>query len=173
MCTGTVNSHWKLQIWGKLSLDFQRKASQYFVFIVRRWLIDSDQLAIARYSFLITRSQSTIAPVPPETEFVCASAEYFYDEAECRLSRDTRRSQPAAFRCVLLSAVTRAAAISNTRPGPARRTWTTWRTSACGSGGRSTASSSSTPTRTSATRTSSCRPGVQRRWGLTFRSQTG
>ena len=48
---------------------------------------------------------------------MCASAEYFYDEAECRLSQDTRRSQPAAFRCVLLSAVPRAAAISNTRQG--------------------------------------------------------
>ena len=33
-----------------------------------------------------------------EREFSCASAEYFYSEEECRLSRDTRRSRPAAFR---------------------------------------------------------------------------
>ena len=33
-----------------------------------------------------------------ELEFSCASAEYFYDLAECRLSRQTRRSRPASFR---------------------------------------------------------------------------
>ena len=33
-----------------------------------------------------------------ELEFTCASAEYFYDLAECRLSRQTRRSRPASFR---------------------------------------------------------------------------
>ena len=33
-----------------------------------------------------------------EVEFTCASAEYFYDSAECRLSRNTRRSRPASFR---------------------------------------------------------------------------
>jgi len=33
-----------------------------------------------------------------ETEFACASAEYFYSQLECRLSKDTRRSQPASFR---------------------------------------------------------------------------
>ena len=33
-----------------------------------------------------------------ETEFPCASAEFDYSLAECRLSRQTRRSQPAAYR---------------------------------------------------------------------------
>ena len=33
-----------------------------------------------------------------ELEFTCASAEYFYDLAECRLSSQTRRSRPASFR---------------------------------------------------------------------------
>ena len=33
-----------------------------------------------------------------ETEFPCASAEYDYGSAECRLSRHSRRSQPAAYR---------------------------------------------------------------------------
>ena len=33
-----------------------------------------------------------------ETEFPCASAEYDYSSAECRLSRHSRRSQPAAYR---------------------------------------------------------------------------
>ena len=33
-----------------------------------------------------------------ELEFSCASAEYFYSSSECRLSRHTRRSRPAAFR---------------------------------------------------------------------------
>ena len=33
-----------------------------------------------------------------ETEFVCASAEYFYSKFECRLSKETRRSKPASFR---------------------------------------------------------------------------
>ena len=33
-----------------------------------------------------------------ETEFPCASAEYFYNQLECRLSRETRRSKQASFR---------------------------------------------------------------------------
>ena len=33
-----------------------------------------------------------------ETEFACASAEYFYSQLECRLSKDTRRTRPASFR---------------------------------------------------------------------------
>ena len=33
-----------------------------------------------------------------ETEFACGSAEYFYSQLECRLSRETRRSQQASFR---------------------------------------------------------------------------
>ena len=33
-----------------------------------------------------------------ETEFSCASAEYDYTKAECRLSKQTRRSQPASYR---------------------------------------------------------------------------
>ena len=33
-----------------------------------------------------------------ETDFPCASAEYDYSSAECRLSQHSRRSQPAAYR---------------------------------------------------------------------------
>ena len=33
-----------------------------------------------------------------ETEFTCLSAEYVYNRQECRLSRDSRRSQPASYR---------------------------------------------------------------------------
>ena len=33
-----------------------------------------------------------------ETGFSCASAEYDYSSAECRLSSQSRRSQPAAYR---------------------------------------------------------------------------
>ena len=33
-----------------------------------------------------------------ETEFACGSAEFFYSELECRLSRETRRTQQASFR---------------------------------------------------------------------------
>merc|ERR1719431_885922 len=33
-----------------------------------------------------------------ETDFECSSAEYEYERLECRLSKETRRSQPASFR---------------------------------------------------------------------------
>ena len=33
-----------------------------------------------------------------ETEFQCMSAEYVYSSQECRLSRETRRSQPSSYR---------------------------------------------------------------------------
>ena len=33
-----------------------------------------------------------------ETSFPCASAEYSYGSRECRLSRESRRSQPGAYR---------------------------------------------------------------------------
>ena len=33
-----------------------------------------------------------------QTEFQCMSAEYVYSSQECRLSRETRRSQPSSYR---------------------------------------------------------------------------
>ena len=33
-----------------------------------------------------------------ETEFQCRSAEYVYSSQECRLSRESRRTQPASYR---------------------------------------------------------------------------
>ena len=33
-----------------------------------------------------------------ETEFQCRSAEYVYSSQECRLSRESRRSQPSSYR---------------------------------------------------------------------------
>ena len=42
-----------------------------------------------------------------DVDLPCRSAEYDYKKKECRLSKETRRTQPAAYRLVLQSATKR------------------------------------------------------------------